>query len=404
LNDAVPRTAGGGPDRPRVRVLALHADYRCGRTGVCCSSGWEVPVEPDVEDDLRAALLSRRLKPPHADKPEAFFRQVASLPHAARVVLRTDGGGRCVFLDSGRRNACAVHRQLGQAALPSACREFPRVVLLTPGRVSVTLSHYCPTAAATLFRAPSTAAVDPLLRVVEDPPAFPPSRTYEGLDARAALPPMLRPGVLTSWEAHARWEAHAVLTLAREDLTPEQALLRLAAAAERIRGWSVAEGPFEDALERVLREPVARTDEPTGGERAHALDAWQIAADAVPDARLVPRPPEGVPEADVLWVAPAWPSLARPVRRYLAGRAFASWLSLQGEGLRTTVSGLLLALGVLRAEAARGCRDAGRTLDAGLLKEAVRRADRLLVHLASPEALARALSRGESGGARLAAW
>jgi Fe-S-cluster containining protein len=404
LNDAVPPTVGARPERPRVRVLALHANYCCGRTGACCSSGWDVPVEPDVEDDLRAALVAGRLKPPHEGAPEACFRSMASLPHGARVVLRTDGGGRCCFLESGPQNACAVHRQLGEAALPSACREFPRVVLLTPGRVSVTLSHYCPTAAALLFRAPSTGAVDPLLRVLEDPPAFPPSRTYEGLDARAALPPLLRPGVLMSWDAHERWEAHALQTLAREDLAPEQALLRLTAAAERIRGWSVAEGPFDATLDRVLRAPVAKTEERAGGEPVHPLDAWRTAADAVPHARLVPRPPPGVPEADLRWVAPAWPSLARPVRRYLAGRAFASWLSLQGDGLRTTVSGLALALDVLRAEAARGCREAGRTLDAGLLKEAVRRADLLLLHLASPQALARALSRGESGGTPPAAW
>jgi hypothetical protein len=47
---------------------------------------------------------------------------------------------------------------------------------------------------------------------------------------------------------------------------------------------------------------------------------------------------------------------------------------------------------VLRAEAARGCAEAGRTLDGDLLKEAVRRADLLLVHLADPEALARRLA------------
>jgi hypothetical protein len=37
------------------------------------------------------------------------------------------------------------------------------------------------------------------------------------------------------------------------------------------------------------------------------------------------------------------------------------------------------------------------------LKEAVRRADLLLVHLADPSALARTLRAGEAGG-RLAAW
>jgi hypothetical protein len=95
-------------------------------------------------------------------------------------------------------------------------------------------------------------------------------------------------------------------------------------------------------------------------------------------------------------VAPAWAALGRPIRRWLAAKAFASWLALQGEGLRTTALGLRVALDVLRAEAARGCAEAGRMLDRGLLKEAVRRADLLLVHLADPDALARRLSRCES--------
>jgi hypothetical protein len=69
---------------------------------------------------------------------------------------------------------------------------------------------------------------------------------------------------------------------------------------------------------------------------------------------------------------------------------------LQGDGLRTTVLGLRVALGVLRAEAGRGCAEAGRVLDAGLLKQAVRRADLLLVHLVDPDALARRLSGCES--------
>ena len=54
-----------------------------------------------------------------------------------------------MFLGADRR--CAVHRQLGRETLPSACRDFPRVVTLTPLGVSITLSHYCPTAAGMLF-------------------------------------------------------------------------------------------------------------------------------------------------------------------------------------------------------------------------------------------------------------
>jgi hypothetical protein len=103
-------------------------------------------------------------------------------------------------------------------------------------------------------------------------------------------------------------------------------------------------------------------------------------------------------------VTPVWPAHALPIRRWLAAKAFASWVALQGAGLRSTVASLRLDLAVLRAEAARGCAAAGRPLDADLLKEAVRRADLLLLHLADPEALARRLSRGESAGGPPVAW
>jgi hypothetical protein len=124
--------------------------------------------------------------------------------------------------------------------------------------------------------------------------------------------------------------------------------------------------------------------------------AWRVASACVPQRTLLPTEPTGVDGTDARWVAPEWPALGLPVRRWLAAKVFASWLNLQGQGLRTTVLGLRVALAVLRAEAARGCAEAGRALDAGLLKEAVRRADLLLVHLADPAALARRLSRCES--------
>jgi hypothetical protein len=113
-----------------------------------------------------------------------------------------------VFLEADRR--CAVHRQLGSESLPSACRDFPRVATLTPLGVSIALSHYCPTAAALLF------ALVPV-RILDDPPGFPASWPYEGLDAREAPPPLLRPGVLMDWPSLERWERFAVSVLADEE-------------------------------------------------------------------------------------------------------------------------------------------------------------------------------------------
>ncbi len=367
----------------RVRALSIHADYACRQTGVCCSSGWDVPVEPAVEDRLRTALRDGTLRVPDGSGPP--FRAVPGLPDGARVVFGHDGPGRCVFLETGR--TCAVHRQLGPDHLAAACRDFPRVVTLSPLGVSITLSHYCPTAAGLLFRE------DVPLAIRDDPPAFPPSRPYEGLDARETLPPLLRPGVLMDWESHERWEGWAISVLSGAGCTAEEGVATLSRAAEEARGWTPAAGAFVPFFERGLAAP--RVVDPAWPGFAECLQAWRDAAAAVPAPGLVPSAPEGLDEADARWVRPAWPGLAPPVRRYLAARAFASWCALQGQGLRTTVHAVRAALLVLRVEAARVCARAGRALDAERLREAIRAADLLLVHLTSPDGLARRWSAVE---------
>jgi Fe-S-cluster containining protein len=404
----------------RVRALSIHAGYCCHHTGVCCSSGWDIPVETEMH--LRNALASGRLRIPEAAVTSmparggdvACFRVVSGLPRGARVVFSSDSSGRCIFLDAHRH--CAIHRQLGPEALPSACRDFPRIVTLTPLGVSITLSHCCPTAASMLF-APVTPSdprrpgrEGPTIRILENPAGFPPSWPYEGLDARDALPPPLRPGVLMDWPSLERWEKLAVAVIGDEERTPEAALRVLAAAAEDSRRWTPAEGEFRDYFSTVLERSLGGGEEEnvpafvealrdgfrdSRNSASGELREWHLVAGCVPHRSLLPSPPEGLDDADRRLVAPGWPSVARPIRRWLAAKAFASWLALQGEGLRTTALGLRVALGVLRAEAARGCAEAGRTLDAELLKEAVRRADLLLVHLADPDAVARRLGRCE---------
>ncbi len=376
----VPAFAG----EPRTRVLSIHADYSCGNSGVCCSSGWDIPVEPDIEDRLRTALGRGELRRPIRVAGRDPFREVSGLPHGARVVLRADEDGHCVFLDPERGRLCTIHRELGAHALASACRDFPRIVTLTPAGYSITLSHYCPTAAARLLRD------GPTITVEVDPPAFPPDWPYEGLDARASVGPLLRPGVMMGWEAHARWELYAVQTLARADLEPVRAIALLAGQAETARGWTPERGPFDQYLEGCFGQT------PTPGEgtplsSAECDRAWQMVAQCVPRGHPLPSRPPSPTGFDALGVR------SGAVHRWLAARAFASWLALQGEGLRTTVLGLRLALAVLGAEVHRGGAGTEGGVDQTVQLEAIRRADLLLVHLADPAALARCLSRAERG-------
>lgn len=379
-----------------VRALSIHADYRCHNSGVCCRSRFEIPVERDAEARIRAGIDQGRLR-----AGSEWARPVAGLPHGARVVLRLRADGDCVFLEAGERPLCALQRVLGEDAMPPACRQFPRVATLTPSGVSLTLSHYCPTAASLLFR-------DELpLAVVSDPPAFPPTWPYEGLDARDALPPLLRPGVLMSWAAHARLEEHAVALFGREELAVEQALARLSAQAEALRGWTPALGRFDDHVARVIGDSD-RAGGPAAGGLESSLEswlaAWERVAALVPPGHPLPASPRGalgaVGETALGRVSPAVDAacrkLRRPVGRWLAARAFASWLPLQGNGVRTSIQGLRLAHGVLRAELARAAAERGEALDEEQLKQAIRRADLLLVQLADPLALARELGRCEA--------
>jgi hypothetical protein len=62
----------------------------------------------------------------------------------------------------------------------------------------------------------------------------------------------------------------------------------------------------------------------------------------------------------------------------------------------TIVRGLAAALAIVRVESARLCRDAGRDIDAELLRDAFRCADFILNHLAVGEDLAEAWSSAEA--------
>ncbi len=117
----------------------------------------------------------------------------------------------------------------------------------------------------------------PRLRIVEDPPAFPAEWPWEGLDARDALPPLLRPGVLMDWPSLERWERFAVSVLAEEGRSPEDALEHPGEeAAEGARRWTPEAGPFGAFFER----PRCHPEEPRSGRATRG-----------PQSRRIPRDP-----------------------------------------------------------------------------------------------------------------
>jgi hypothetical protein len=336
----------------RTYWLSMHVPYVCQHSGACCTSHWPIPIER-----ARVAAIAA-LRP----KGE-WLQRVEHAPREIAGVLARTANGHCVF----HRDGCEIQRAYGHDAIPSACQHFPRQILVDARGVFVSLSHYCPTAADLLFRHEGPVAI------VEGPPALP-SGEPEGLDARDALPPLLRAGarsdgaradgararsrqmgpgldkrgqvltpplpVLMDGKGSSAWEAHVVKVLTTGDGPPELALSQLESDLAELQRWSPGDGTLAEAVGR-LAEPVSRPS-PQGHQRVRP----DVDADAI-------------------------------IRRYLAARGFAAWDAYGPQGIAGVLDLLRRALAMLR------------TLEQRVpLKSAIRQTDLQLLHLSHRHGLA----------------
>ena len=362
---------------PQVFSLSIHADYRCRQSGRCCSADWDVPVELPVYRSLSDALAAGRLR---AAAPESLAPFVVGddLPEDAAAMLERTDEGTCVFFERGSHH-CVVHRDLGEPALPATCRHFPRLAVQDARGTFVTLSHFCPTAASMLFR------TDVPLAIVPGPLAFPP-RDYDGLTVTGSdLPPLLHPRMLMDLDGYSAWEAHMVARCADTGRLPESVVSTLHRDAAALAEWR----PGDRTLAAAVRElPRCHVDAPPHDTLERSLHLHQEVMAAVPPELAPASDGDGLTDAFAMFVRPEWSGVCGPVNRFVAAKAFASWTAYQGRGIATIVRGLEAAVALVRVEASRGCRDAGRRLDEALLLEAFRSADFILNHLAVGEALA----------------
>jgi hypothetical protein len=152
-----------------------------------------------------------------------------------------------------------------------------------------------------------------------------------------------------------------------------------------LRTWRPGVESLAEAVAALPRDVVAGSVPETVES---SLEAFRGVITAVPD-EFRPEPDEaGLDFAYREWVRPAWSSFAMPLRHYIAAKSFANWTAYQGRGVASIVRGLEAAVSLVRVEAARECREAGRMLDAALMLEAFRSADFSLNHLAAGEDLA----------------
>lgn len=274
----------------RTFWLSMHVPYACRHAGVCCSSGWDIPIERE-RVPLAGALRS----------DVAWLRPVGNAPPDVAGVLAVTDGGTCVF----RTGRCEIQRAYGHGALPAACQHFPREVLIDPRGVFVTLSHYCPTALERLL-----VHAGPV-EIVPGPPVLPEGEP-EGLDARDVLPPLLVEGVLMDWEGYSAWEAHMVAVLTGGG-APERCVARLEEDLREVQRWRPGGLPLRAAIGAL----------PRGLPRGQATNR-----------ESAPR----TLNADVV------------IGRYLAARAFASWDAFGPGGVTAVLTQLKETLRVLRTQ------------------------------------------------------
>jgi Fe-S-cluster containining protein len=289
-----------------AKCLSFHSAYRCRHSGACCRAGWTIPFDHDERKSVRALRLA--------------VGSVTPEGHAAR-----HADGTCTFFE-GDTHLCAIHHAAGNAALPLSCRMFPRVVLHDGRGTLISLSHFCPTAAALLFEDESSRTP---AGIVDAPSTLTEIGPLDGLDAREAWPPLLRPGVMMDLESYAAWERLGVELLTREGVPAGASLDALAAATGPIAAW-------------------------TPGATRPLLHAVRDAFDTI-------APPTTVVNEDEYEPA---------VKRWLAARLFGNWIAYQSDGLEAIVRYLHGCLATFATELARD----------GSPLEAIRRSDLQIVH------------------------
>ena len=250
--------------------------------------------------------------------------------------------------------------------LPSACRHFPRIFLRDGRGTLVTLSHYCPTAAALLLD-------DGPLFIVDAAPPLALAEPIEGLDAREALPPLVRPGMLSDLQGYSAWE-EAAMAQFTEAPSINVALDRITAATERIRQWTPQRGRLADAVTSAFASSAASYED---GDASLSEGFGAVREVTGPHPLL--KVEANFADAWTTLHAKHGDVLRRPIANYMAACTFGNWTAYRGQGLRTVVAWLHGCYDVLRLQLVKHAAAAG-DVNRDVLIESFRMADFIIVH------------------------
>lgn len=339
----------------RTRCLSIHSTYRCRHSGACCQAAWDIEVEPHIVE----ALETRRIIA--VSSTQRPF--VPGIEDAATTTLARAAEGWCGFRQDQR---CSLQQAGGEEMLPSACRHFPRVFLRDGRGTLVTLSHYCPTAAALLL-------ADGPVTIVDASPPLALAEPIEGLDARDALPPLVRPGLLADLQGYAAWEEAA---LAEITTAPSMAVAldRIAAATERVRQWTPLQGRLADTVVSAFAATATLND---GSDAALSEGFGAIREVTGPHPLLAVE--AGFADAWTALQTQSGAVLHQPIANYMAACAFGNWTAYRGQGLRTVVAWLQGCYDVLRVQLLRHAA-AADGINREVFIESFRMADFIIVH------------------------
>lgn len=363
------------PAGGQVRTLRGLAAYACGHTGSCCRAGWPIPIDDHVLVTLHQADAAGAL--PAATQGRWLIDGV--LGHTANH--------ECVFhTPAVARAACSLEWTMGSGALPTSCRQFPRVLLSDARGWHQSLSVWCGTAARmvaagagpvglrhkadTCFLSIDHIQVDPRVHV-------------DALDASEAWPPLLRPGVLAGHGAYDQWENR----LLQEFLAPVlRGAFPLASAlgsalcwTDVLRAWRPSDGALEVLVARPWRHPDLARLLAQPASTSHLASTVRDALMAqVPEAWQPAAWPAGLtdPSTDATPVTAA--EAEQALVRYLGTRLFGSWVAYQGDGLRSVAASLVSAYALV---ALALTASTASPITFGHLTDSMRAADWLLLHL-----------------------